>query len=101
MTSQDEGRNSFVRGMTVGAIIGAIVAGSSLWSRRRRARRAAQEAELEAVAVADQRVVEALQELFGAGRYVGHRLRWRLCERRPRAWRRLLPERGKDGIVAE
>ena len=39
MTSQDDGRNSFVRGMTIGAIIGAIVAGSSLWSRRRRARR--------------------------------------------------------------
>jgi hypothetical protein len=37
---QEDDRNSFVRGMTIGAIIGAIVAGSSLWSRRRRARRA-------------------------------------------------------------
>jgi len=38
VTSQDEGRNSFVRGMTIGAIIGAIVAGSPLWSRRRNRR---------------------------------------------------------------
>jgi len=38
MTEQDDGRSSFVRGMTIGAIIGAIVAGSSLWSRRRRGR---------------------------------------------------------------
>jgi hypothetical protein len=38
VTSQDDGRNSFVRGMTIGAIIGAIVAGSSLWSRRRNRR---------------------------------------------------------------
>jgi hypothetical protein len=38
VTAQDDGRNSFVRGMTIGAIIGAIVAGSSLWSRRRRRR---------------------------------------------------------------
>ncbi|MEA2631284.1 MAG: hypothetical protein QOE66_1503 [Chloroflexota bacterium] len=29
---------SFLRGLTIGAIIGAIVAGSSLWSRRRRGR---------------------------------------------------------------
>jgi hypothetical protein len=36
VTGQDDGRSSFVRGMTIGAIIGAIVAGSSLWSRRRR-----------------------------------------------------------------
>ena len=45
MTSQDDGRNSFVRGMTIGAIIGAIVAGSSLWSRRRRGRRTEPELE--------------------------------------------------------
>jgi hypothetical protein len=32
-------RVSFVRGLTIGAIIGAIVAGSSLWSRRWRTRR--------------------------------------------------------------
>jgi hypothetical protein len=31
--------------MTIGAIIGAIVAGSSLWSRRRRGRRVAHELE--------------------------------------------------------
>jgi hypothetical protein len=30
---------SFLRGLTLGAILGAIVAGSSLWSRRRRSRR--------------------------------------------------------------
>jgi hypothetical protein len=36
VTEQDDDRSSFVRGMTIGAIIGAIVAGSSLWSRRRR-----------------------------------------------------------------
>jgi hypothetical protein len=41
MTDRDEARTtaSFLRGLTLGAIIGAIVAGSSLWSRRRRARR--------------------------------------------------------------
>jgi hypothetical protein len=39
VTGQDEERNSFVRGMTIGAIIGAIVAGSSLWSRRRNRRK--------------------------------------------------------------
>ena len=32
-------RVSFLRGLTIGAIIGAIVAGSSLWSRRWRSRR--------------------------------------------------------------
>ena len=32
---------SFVRGMTIGALLGAVVAGSSLWSRRRMARRTA------------------------------------------------------------
>jgi hypothetical protein len=31
---------SFVRGLTIGALLGAAVAGSSLWSRRRRARKA-------------------------------------------------------------
>ncbi|MEO8436943.1 MAG: hypothetical protein ABI562_00685 [Chloroflexota bacterium] len=36
--SGDEGRTaaSFMRGLTLGAIIGAIIAGSSIWSRRRR-----------------------------------------------------------------
>jgi hypothetical protein len=29
---------SFLRGLTLGALIGAIIAGSSLWSRRRRRR---------------------------------------------------------------
>lgn len=29
---------SFLRGLTLGAILGAIIAGSSLWSRRRRSR---------------------------------------------------------------
>jgi len=32
---------SFLRGLTIGALIGAIIAGSSLWSRRRRRRRRA------------------------------------------------------------
>jgi hypothetical protein len=31
---------SFLRGLTVGAIIGAIIAGSTLWSRRRPGRKA-------------------------------------------------------------
>jgi hypothetical protein len=34
----DRSTASFLRGLTIGAIIGAIVAGSSLWSRRRRRR---------------------------------------------------------------
>jgi hypothetical protein len=36
--SDDDARTSanFLRGLTIGAIIGAILAGSSLWSRRRR-----------------------------------------------------------------
>jgi hypothetical protein len=36
--SDDDGRTtaSFLRGLTIGAIIGAILAGSSLWSRRKR-----------------------------------------------------------------
>jgi hypothetical protein len=29
---------TFLRGLTLGALIGAIIAGSSLWSRRRRRR---------------------------------------------------------------
>ena len=33
---------SFLRGLTIGALIGAVIAGSSLWSRRRRRRRADQ-----------------------------------------------------------
>jgi hypothetical protein len=37
----DRTRTSFVRGLTLGALLGAAVAGSSLWSRRRRARRKA------------------------------------------------------------
>ena len=38
--SSDDDRStaSFLRGLTIGAIIGAILAGSSLWSRRRRRR---------------------------------------------------------------
>jgi hypothetical protein len=41
MSGRDDDRStaSFLRGLTIGAIIGAIVAGSSLWSRRRRRRR--------------------------------------------------------------
>jgi hypothetical protein len=40
MNPKDEGRStaSFLRGLTIGAIIGAILAGSSIWSRRRRRR---------------------------------------------------------------
>jgi hypothetical protein len=34
----DRSSASFLRGLTIGAIIGAILAGSSLWSRRRRQR---------------------------------------------------------------
>jgi len=36
----DRATSSFLRGLTLGAILGAIVAGSSIWSRwlRRRAR---------------------------------------------------------------
>jgi hypothetical protein len=30
---------SFLRGLTLGAVIGAIIAGSTMWSRRRRRRR--------------------------------------------------------------
>jgi LPXTG-motif cell wall-anchored protein len=39
MTSHDDRSTaSFLRGLTIGAIIGAILAGSSVWSRRRRRR---------------------------------------------------------------
>jgi LPXTG-motif cell wall-anchored protein len=40
MSDHDDGRTtaSFLRGMTIGAIVGAILAGSSIWSRRRRRR---------------------------------------------------------------
>jgi hypothetical protein len=42
MNRGEDGRStaSFLRGLTIGAIIGAIVAGSSIWSRRRRGRAA-------------------------------------------------------------
>jgi hypothetical protein len=40
MSDPEDERNSFVRGMTIGAILGAIIAGSSLWTRRRRRRQA-------------------------------------------------------------
>lgn len=38
MNGADDARKSasFLRGLTIGAILGAIIAGSSLWSRRRR-----------------------------------------------------------------
>jgi hypothetical protein len=36
--SEESSRGSFWRGLTLGAVIGAIIAGSSLWSRRRRRR---------------------------------------------------------------
>ncbi len=40
MTDRDDTRTSasFLRGLTLGAILGAIIAGSSLWTRRRRHR---------------------------------------------------------------
>jgi hypothetical protein len=40
MTDLDDAHatNSFLRGLTIGAILGAIIAGSSLWSRWRRRR---------------------------------------------------------------
>jgi hypothetical protein len=37
----DRTRTSFVRGLTLGALLRAAVAGSSLWTRRRRARQKA------------------------------------------------------------
>jgi hypothetical protein len=38
VSDRDDDRTtaSFLRGLTIGAIIGAILAGSSIWSRRRR-----------------------------------------------------------------
>jgi hypothetical protein len=41
VTQLEHGRRngSFVRGLTLGAILGAIIAGSSVWSRRRRRQR--------------------------------------------------------------
>jgi hypothetical protein len=49
VTGPDRGNDdgsaaSFVRGLTIGALLGAAVAGSSLWSRRRRARKARESA---------------------------------------------------------
>jgi hypothetical protein len=40
MSDPEADRRSFVRGLTIGAIIGAVVAGSSLWTRRQGRRRA-------------------------------------------------------------
>jgi hypothetical protein len=37
--SDERARASFLRGLTLGAIVGAIIAGSSLWTRRRRRHR--------------------------------------------------------------
>ncbi|MFL5757588.1 MAG: hypothetical protein ACJ77N_15010 [Chloroflexota bacterium] len=42
--NDDGSAASFVRGLTIGALLGAAVAGSSLWSRRRRARKARESA---------------------------------------------------------
>ncbi|HEV8403974.1 MAG TPA: hypothetical protein VGQ31_13170 [Candidatus Limnocylindrales bacterium] len=44
MTDVDDDRStaSFLRGLTIGAIVGAILAGSSFWRRRRRRRPSAQ-----------------------------------------------------------
>ena len=36
--AEDRARASFLRGLTLGALVGAIIAGSSLWTRRRRRR---------------------------------------------------------------
>ena len=38
---EDRSVASFLRGLTLGALVGAIIAGSSLWTRRRRRRRMA------------------------------------------------------------
>jgi len=38
---EDRTVSSFLRGLTIGALIGAIIAGSTIWSRRRRSRRSA------------------------------------------------------------
>lgn len=40
----DRSAASFVRGLTIGALLGAAVAGSSLWTRRRSAKKARQTA---------------------------------------------------------
>ncbi len=44
MSGVDDDRSTatFLRGLTIGAIVGAILAGSSFWSRRRRRRRTTQ-----------------------------------------------------------
>ena len=41
MSGVDDDRSAatFLRGLTIGAIVGAILAGSSFWQRRRRRRR--------------------------------------------------------------
>jgi hypothetical protein len=36
MSGDDRSTSTFLRGLTIGAIIGAIVAGSSFWARWRR-----------------------------------------------------------------
>jgi hypothetical protein len=38
----DRSAASFVRGLTIGALLGAAVAGSSLWTRRQRAKKGRQ-----------------------------------------------------------
>jgi hypothetical protein len=39
--ADETGTSSFLRGLTIGAIVGAIIAGSTFWSRRRQRRRSA------------------------------------------------------------
>jgi hypothetical protein len=39
LPERDESTAKFLRGMTIGALIGAVIAGSSLWSRQRPRRR--------------------------------------------------------------
>ncbi len=36
--TDERAKASFLRGLTLGALVGAIIAGSSIWSRRRRRR---------------------------------------------------------------
>ena len=38
MTDQERSSAKFMRGLTIGAIIGAVIAGSRLWRRLRRQR---------------------------------------------------------------